>query len=212
MLNWSLNHTDLLVLLCCKAGVSNEGISSSEYDSQAFTSKTISYSQSTCSYRMSSSPSRPLLIAADNYSSLVSILAWIFLVTTSFSVVARLSTRFAISRKFKLDDLLIVIALVGWSDLITHHGMLIKRQITSIAYAIVLSIAAINGLGRPLSSLEQGHLQKVQQVHLTAAYGYNSLTSSLAALCICFPLCRCPMLHENIRGGPTVVSLAQGHT
>ncbi len=69
---------------------------------------------------MSSSVSRPLLVLTDNYSSLVSIVAWIFLVTTAFSVFARLSTRFAISRKFKLDDLLIVIALVRWSDLTTH--------------------------------------------------------------------------------------------
>ena len=65
---------------------------------------------------MSSAQARPLLVSADDYSSAVSIIAWVFLVTTFFGVAARLSTRYAISRKLKTDDLLIVIALVRLPD------------------------------------------------------------------------------------------------
>ena len=65
---------------------------------------------------MSSAEARPLLVSADDYSSTITIIAWVFLVTTFFGVAARLSTRYAISRKFKTDDLLIVLALVRFSD------------------------------------------------------------------------------------------------
>ena len=65
---------------------------------------------------MSSAQARPLLVSADDYSSAISIIAWVFLVTTFFAVAARLSTRYAISRKFKTDDLLIVFALVRLLD------------------------------------------------------------------------------------------------
>lgn len=64
---------------------------------------------------MSSAAARPLSVSTDNYSSLISIIAWVFLVTTFLGVVARLSTRVAISRRFKTDDLLIVVALVRQS-------------------------------------------------------------------------------------------------
>ena len=61
---------------------------------------------------MSSSIARPLLVSTDNHSALISIIAWILVVTTTFSVLVRLSTRFAISKKFKADDVFIVIGLV----------------------------------------------------------------------------------------------------
>ena len=61
---------------------------------------------------MPSRAARPLLVSAGNYSSAISIIAWVLLVTTFLGVVARLSTRFAVSRKLRADDLLIVAALV----------------------------------------------------------------------------------------------------
>ena len=40
-----------------------------------------------------------------------------------------------------------------------------KSQILGIAFAISLSIEAINGLGRHVSSLDERQLRKVQQVN-----------------------------------------------
>ena len=65
---------------------------------------------------MSSAQARPILVSADDYSSAISIIAWVFLVTTFSGVAARLSTRYAISRKLKTDDLLTVVALVRLLD------------------------------------------------------------------------------------------------
>lgn len=61
---------------------------------------------------MSSPTARPLLVSTYNHSALISIIAWVLIVTTAFSVLVRLSTRSAISKKLKADDLFIVIALV----------------------------------------------------------------------------------------------------
>ena len=61
---------------------------------------------------MSSPTSRPLLVSTDNHSALISIVAWVLTVTTAFSVLIRLSTRFGISKKLKADDVFIMIALV----------------------------------------------------------------------------------------------------
>ena len=55
---------------------------------------------------------RPLLVTTNNHSALISIIAWVLTVTTAFSVLIRLSTRFAISKKLKTDDVFILIALV----------------------------------------------------------------------------------------------------
>ena len=75
---------------------------------------------------MSSAQARPLLVSADDYSSVVSIIAWVFLVTTFLGVAARLSTRYAISRKLKTDDLLIVPALVRLPD--EHMVLLLNKE------------------------------------------------------------------------------------
>lgn len=109
---------------------------------------------------MSSAAARPLLVSTDNYSSLISIIAWVFLVTTFLGVVARLSTRVAIARRFKTDDLLIVVALT-----------------LSIGYAVSLSMEAVNGLGRHMSSLDEGQLQKVHQLNYASAFLYAGTLS-----------------------------------
>ena len=74
---------------------------------------------------MSSTQARPLLVSTDDYSSALSIVSWVFLVIIFFGVAARLSTRYAISRKLKTDDLLIVPALVRLSD---EHAVLILNE------------------------------------------------------------------------------------
>ena len=61
---------------------------------------------------MSSPTARPLLVLTENHSSLISIVAWVLIVTTALSVFIRLSTRFATSREFKADDVFIMIVLV----------------------------------------------------------------------------------------------------
>ena len=61
---------------------------------------------------MSSPTARPLLVSTDDHSALISIIAWVLIVTTASSVLIRLSTRFAISKNLKTDDGFILIALV----------------------------------------------------------------------------------------------------
>ena len=61
---------------------------------------------------MSSPTARPFLVSTNDHSALISIIAWVLIVITAFSVLIRLSTRFAITKKFKTDDVFIVIALV----------------------------------------------------------------------------------------------------
>lgn len=68
---------------------------------------------------------------------------------------------------------------------------------------------AVNGLGRHMSSLDEGQLQKVHQVKRKGSIRqFRGLTRSLAELCICFSLCRYPKLYETISSGLTVVYLA----
>ena len=61
---------------------------------------------------MSLSTNRPLLVSSHDHSSLISIIAWVLVVTTASSVLIRLVTRFVISKKIEIDDVFIIIALV----------------------------------------------------------------------------------------------------
>ncbi len=56
--------------------------------------------------------SRPNLVSADDYASIVSIVSWIFLACVVAAVVARLSTRWITSRIIHIDDYLIIAATV----------------------------------------------------------------------------------------------------
>lgn len=58
--------------------------------------------------------------------------------------------------------------------------ILIRSQITSIAYAIVISVAAINGLGRPSTSSDERHLRKVQQACVIATH-HQSVVDKVAS-------------------------------
>ena len=99
-----MENTYPLVYRCCMFGILLPKLDS------------IGLQQSLYSHNMTSAQARPLLVSADDYSSAITIIAWVFLVTTFFGVAARLSTRYAISRNLKTDDLLIVFALVRLSD------------------------------------------------------------------------------------------------
>ena len=61
---------------------------------------------------MPSPTARPLLVSTNNHSALISIIAWILIAITAFSVLIRLLTRSAISKKLTADDVFIVVALV----------------------------------------------------------------------------------------------------
>ena len=77
-----------------------------------FSSSPDSNWESSVSFDMSTATNRPLLVSADIYSSVSSIIALVVLVITIFGVVARLLTRFAISKTIKTHDLLITVGLV----------------------------------------------------------------------------------------------------
>ena len=65
--------------------------------------------------------SRPNLVAADDYASVVSIVSWIFLASVLAAVVARLSTRWITSRITHIDDYLIIAATVSFTGGLTSQ-------------------------------------------------------------------------------------------
>jgi hypothetical protein len=71
----------------------------------------------------------------DNRGSLVNILAWFLLIASSLTVFTRIATKWLVSRKFNLDDGMILLSLVssaysnqGSHMLICSHLALVRRS------------------------------------------------------------------------------------
>ncbi|PSN60879.1 hypothetical protein BS50DRAFT_562877 [Corynespora cassiicola Philippines] len=87
----------------------------------------------------------------DNKTNDVQILTWFLFCVGLFSAVARIGTRYAMTRKHKQDDMIILIGLVPY-----------------LAQTIVVSIAASNGLGKTKSELTQDQILRVMKAEYSA--------------------------------------------
>ncbi|KAI1357840.1 hypothetical protein F5Y08DRAFT_137739 [Xylaria arbuscula] len=92
--------------------------------------------------------------ALSDRSRLFQFISWLLFVVTLFAVIARLATKYAITRKLEWDDWVILQALTA-----------------SLAQSIAISIAASNGLGQATSSLTADSLDTtLKAVYVSALF------------------------------------------
>ncbi|MCJ1356153.1 MAG: hypothetical protein MMC33_006147 [Icmadophila ericetorum] len=98
---------------------------------------------------------QPQLVSAGDYSSVVSIISWFVISSTVLAVIARLATRWVISRKILLDDFFIIAA-----------------TLFSVAHIIAVSEEAANGIGQHEDDLSAIQLSNMQQSSFAADIMY----------------------------------------
>ena len=115
----------------------------------------------------SASISTSLPTGSTNYGSTLSIVSWLLLVISTLIYIARLATKWAVSRKFGSDDALALVSLVRiWRMTFSNCMILVTEldQVLNIGTGLALSVAAMNGLGRYLITLSDSQLAAVEQV------------------------------------------------
>lgn len=95
-----------------------------------------------------------VVVTDTNRSPIIGILALLFAVISTLSGAARLGIKYAITRKFTVDDHLICVAMVS---LESFHRMsaLTSPQAFSVLQTICITIAAQNGYGEAESASSQ---------------------------------------------------------
>ena len=115
----------------------------------------------------SASISASLQSASTDYGPPLSIISWLLLVISTLIIIARLATKWAVAKKFGSDDALALLSLVGiWRMTFGDRVILATEldQIFNIGAGLAVSVAAMNGLGRDLTSLSDPQLAAVQKV------------------------------------------------
>lgn len=113
-------------------------------------------------------------VTKDNFSTLIQILIWLFLIISALSVAGRTGTKAAFVRTVKkMDDNFIHTSLVR--SLLQHicEGAICPLflfidilQLLSIGQSIAVSIAASNGLGKHLLRLKESQIHTIGKVNI----------------------------------------------
>jgi hypothetical protein len=118
------------------------------------------------------------LSVQDNHGSLVNILAWFLLIASSLTVFTRIATKWLVSRKFNLDDGMILLSLVSsaYSNARFSYAYL---QSLSVGQTVATSLEVHYGLGQHIESLSAQQILSFQKACLLIRRRSNTNTRRL---------------------------------
>lgn len=112
-----------------------------------------------------STPNHPPIDTPSNHGPVVGVLTWFLLAATILAVVARVLTKFAISRRLTSDDYLIFAALA--SLLKSSTEVIFAKtdpQMLSVGQGVAVAVQTSNGVGQHDTALSASQLNRYYKV------------------------------------------------
>lgn len=110
-----------------------------------------------------SSAFTPPFDLSKNHGPAVSVIAWMLLIISTLSMITRLASKFAFSKKLHSDDFVAIAAWVPIHLLLTTSNTN-SNKVFDVGAVGAVSVEATSGLGQEIATVSKHNLQRFMKV------------------------------------------------